>query len=70
MAGTANSGPARVMKRSAASRTIADSGTLQIASVRSMPSALACLSAARVSAVSPDCEMTTTRVSSHGTDSR
>jgi hypothetical protein len=31
------SGPARVMKRSAVSRTMADSGTLQMASVRCMP---------------------------------
>ena len=52
------------------SRTMADSGTLQIARVLVMPSALACLSAARVSAVSPDWEMTTTRVSGSGTDSR
>jgi hypothetical protein len=34
------SGPARVMKRSAHSRTMADSGTLQMASVLSWPSAL------------------------------
>jgi hypothetical protein len=34
------SGPARVRKRSAVSRTMADSGTLQMARVRPMPSAL------------------------------
>jgi hypothetical protein len=64
------SGPARVMKRRADSRTMADSGTLQMARVLVMPRLLACLRAARVSAVSPDWEMTTTRVSGSGTDSR
>ncbi len=53
------SGPARVMKRRAHSRTMADSGTLQMASVFCCPSDLAWRSAARVSAVSPDCEMAT-----------
>jgi hypothetical protein len=47
-----------------------DSGTLQMHSVRIMPSDLACCSAARVSAVSPDCEMVTTRVVRVGYRSR
>jgi hypothetical protein len=64
------SGPARVRKRSAHSRTMADSGTLQIASVRPMPSALACLIEARVSAVSPDCEMATTSARDSATEAR
>ncbi len=41
-------------------RTIALVATLQIASVCVWPSACACLSAASVSAVSPDCEITST----------
>ena len=64
------SGPARVMKRSAHSRTMADSGTLQMAIVRVWPGSLAWRSAARVSAVSPDCEMATTSWSGSGTELR
>jgi hypothetical protein len=64
------SGPARVRKRSAHSRTMADSATLQIASVRPMPSALACLTEASVSAVSPDWEIATTSCSGFGTEMR
>ncbi len=64
------SGPARVMKRSAHSRTMADSGTLQMASVFVWPSDLAWRSAASVSAVSPDCEMATTSWRGLGTETR
>ena len=64
------SGPARVRKRSLLLRMRADSGTLQIDSVSVMPLPLACCSAASVSAVSPDCEMVMTSVSSCGTGSR
>ena len=52
------------------SRTIALVATLQIVSVCSMPSERACLSAASVSAVSPDWLMVTTSVFGSGTDSR
>jgi hypothetical protein len=52
------------------SRTIALVATLQIVSVRSMPSERACLSAASVSAVSPLCEIVTTSVFGSGTLSR
>ncbi|MNC92271.1 hypothetical protein D3C83_86660 [compost metagenome] len=62
--------PARVRKCSFVSRIIALVATLQIASVRSWPSERACLSAASVSAVSPDWEMTTTSVLALGTLSR
>jgi hypothetical protein len=68
--GDADLGPARVRNFSAASRTMADSGTLQMARVRDWPSTRACLSAARVSAVSPDCEMATTSASGFGTELR
>jgi hypothetical protein len=58
------------MNRSEDSRTIADSGTLQIDSVCVMPSDLAYFSAASVSAVSPDCEMVTTSVCGSATGLR
>jgi hypothetical protein len=64
------SGPARVTKFSAHSRTIALVATLHTVSVCGMPSARACFSAASVSAVSPLCEMVTTRVRGSGTLSR
>jgi hypothetical protein len=44
--------------------------TLQIASVCLWPSDCACFSAARVSAVSPDCEITTTSARGLGTLTR
>src|SRR5260363_381635 len=55
---------------SAVCRTIALVATLQIASDCACPSACAYLSAASVSAVSPDCEMATTSVSGCGTGLR
>ena len=51
-------------------KAIADSGTLQTASVRLWPRRFACSSAASVSAVSPDCEMATTSARGLGTVSR
>ena len=62
--------PARVMKASAHSRTIALVATLHTVSVCAMPSERACLSAASVSAVSPLCVMVTTSVRAWGTLSR
>src|SRR5262249_6548755 len=53
------SGPARVSMTSSDSRTRELSGTLQIASVDRYPDCLASLRGARVSAVSPDCEIVT-----------
>jgi len=53
-----------------AARISADSATLQMASAFGCPSERAWWSAARVSAVSPDCEITTTRVRASGTESR
>ena len=67
---TPTSAPARVRYASSVSRTIADVPTLQIASVCVWPSDFACLSAASVSAVSPDWLMTTTSVFGFGTLSR
>ncbi len=51
------SGPARVISTRPASRTIEDSGTLQIAIWVRYARCLASFSAASVSAVSPDWEM-------------
>ncbi|CUJ38976.1 Uncharacterised protein [Achromobacter xylosoxidans] len=62
--------PARVMYDSLHSRTMALVDTLQMVSVFSMPSERACLSAASVSAVSPDCEIVTTSERGFGTLSR
>ena len=62
--------PACVRNCSRVSRIIALEATLQIASVRFWPSDCACLSAASVSAVSPDCETTTTSVFGSGTLAR
>jgi hypothetical protein len=56
------SGPAWVISVPAASRVIMEPTTLQIASVFE-PLLLASRCAARVSAVSPDCEMTMVSVS-------
>ncbi len=64
------SGPARVRNFSAASRTMADSATLQMARVRDWPRTRACFKAASVSAVSPDCEMAMTSASGFGTELR
>ena len=64
------SGPARVRNFSCELRMSADSGTLQMASEKGWPSLRACVSAAIVSAVSPDCEITTTSVRGLGTVSR
>jgi hypothetical protein len=64
------SGPARVRNLRPAARISADSGTLQMARLCTWPSERACWSAASVSAVSPDCEMVTTRVDGLGTESR
>ena len=61
------SGPACVMRVPAASRVIMEPTTLQMASVFE-PFCLASRCAASVSAVSPDCEITTVSVSS--TDDR
>ena len=52
------------------SRTMALVATLQMVSVCCMPSERACLSAASVSAVSPDCEIVTTSARGFGTLSR
>ncbi|CFN62283.1 Uncharacterised protein [Bordetella pertussis] len=62
--------PARVMYASSHSRTMALVTTLHTVSVCCMPSERTCLSAARVSAVSPDCEMVTTSALGLGTLSR
>ena len=62
--------PARVRYVSAVCRTIELVATLQIASVCVCPSSCACFSAASVSAVSPDCETTTTSAAGFGTLSR
>jgi len=64
------SGPARVRNLSLLWRMSALSGTLQMARVSVSPSRWACCSAARVSAVSPDCEMVITRVPGSDTESR
>src|SRR5258706_8677652 len=64
------SGPARVRNRSLQALMSADSGTLQMASAFGWPSARAWCRAAMVSAVSPDCEITTTSERPFGTDSR
>src|SRR5471032_2152601 len=62
--------PACVKNASLVNRTIALEATLQTASVCLCPSACACFKAASVSAVSPDCEITTTKARGFGTDSR
>ena len=64
------SGPARVKSTKFDSRTIELSATLQIVSVDRYFSFFALRRAARVSAVSPDCEMVTRRVSGVMTGSR
>jgi len=64
------SGPARVSSTSSDSRTIELSATLQTVSVDRYPARLALRSAANVSAVSPDCEMVTNKVSGVITGSR
>jgi hypothetical protein len=56
------SGPARVSITSSDSRTSELSGTLQIASCDRYPACFASLSAASVSAVSPDCDTLTNSV--------
>jgi len=61
------SGPARVRNLSCELRTSADSGTLQMASENGWPILRAWMSAAIVSAVSPDCEITMTSVRGLGT---
>ena len=55
--------PARVSITRSDSRTIELSGTLQIVSVDTYPALRAIRNAASVSAVSPDCEIATNRVS-------
>ena len=67
---TPTSVPARVRNLSAVCRTIELVATLQIASVCAWPSDFACFSAASVSAVSPDCDTTTTSAFGLGTLSR
>ncbi|MNL21936.1 hypothetical protein D3C87_1432520 [compost metagenome] len=62
--------PARVRKRISVSRTIALVATLQMASVWVWPRSRAWRSAAMVSAVSPDWEITTTSARGFGTVSR
>ena len=62
--------PARVKNFSLVARAIALVGTLMMPSVVPMPSDCACFSAASVSAVSPDCEITMTSVRGFGTLSR
>ncbi|MNT90764.1 hypothetical protein D3C72_2317470 [compost metagenome] len=57
------SGPARVSRVRSDSRTSELIPTLQIARLPRKPNSLAFRSAAKVSAVSPDCEMETNRVS-------
>ena len=62
--------PARVRNASAVCAHHRLVATLQIASVCAWPSAFACFSAASVSAVSPDCDTTTTSAADCGTLSR
>ena len=62
--------PAWVKKCHFVSRTIALDATLQIARLNGCPSCLACRSAAKVSAVSPDCETTTISVLGFGIERR
>ena len=67
---TPTSVPARVRNFIAVSRIIELVATLHTASVRVWPSDFACLSAASVSAVSPDCDTTTTSALLFGTLTR
>ena len=61
------SGPAFVIKCAPVSFTIELVSTLQMERVMFIPCSLADCNAASVSAVSPDCEITTTKVSGLGT---
>ena len=70
MDATPISGPARVSSTSSDSRTMELSATLQIVRVARYPARRALRSAAKVSAVSPDWEMVTNKVSGVTTGSR
>ena len=62
--------PALVWNFQSVSRIMALEATLQMAKVLSCPKDFACLRAAKVSAVSPDCETTTTKDLAFGTLTR